>query len=188
MNEISRRDGTDLRLSAAERDEAVARIQTAYADGRLEEQEFDRRLREAIDAIYARDLEPLLEDLPREAPPVPTKPAKGSIVAYGSRIERTGRWAVPARLTPTILKGHLLLDLRAAQLLSDETVVRIRGYKSTIEIVVPPGVEIDSRGFAYKGKWVAERADDAPSPDRKTIRIRGIAYKSTVVVRRSGPV
>ncbi len=185
MNEISRRDDAEVRLSAAERDEAVARIQTAYADGRLEEQEFDRRLRDALDAVYERDLQPLLRDLPRAAPPAPA--AKGSIVAYGSRIERTGRWAVPARLRPTILKGHLLLDLRAAQLLSDETVVHIKGYKSTIEIVVPPGVEIDSRGFAYKGKWVGEQADDAPAPNRRVIRIRGVAYKSTVIVRRSGP-
>jgi hypothetical protein len=61
MDEISRRDNAEVRLSAAERDEAVARIQAAYADGRLEEQELDRRLRDALDAVYGRDLEPLLK-------------------------------------------------------------------------------------------------------------------------------
>jgi hypothetical protein len=186
MSEVSRRND-EVRLSTAERDEAVARIQTAYADGRLEEQELDRRLREALNAVFPRDLEPLLKDLPREPPRVPSSPPKSSIVAYGSRIERAGRWAVPPRLTPTIVKGHLVLDFRAAQLLGDETIVQVRGYKSTIEIIVPPGVEVESRGFAYKGQWTGGESGSGGAPCRRTIRIRGFAYKSKVIVRRSGP-
>ncbi len=184
MNELSRRD-REVRLSAAERDEAVARIQSAYVAGRLEEQELDRRLRGAIDAVYERDLAPLLDDLPLETPPAPTAAEKSSIVAYGSVVERTGRWVVPAALKPIIYKGHLVLDLRAAHLLSDDTVVRVTSYKSTIEIIVPAGVAVDSQYIAYKGQRTADPGEDEAAP-RKTVHIRGIAYKSKVVIRRSG--
>jgi hypothetical protein len=183
MNELSGGE-RGARASSAERDAAILRIQAAFAEGRIEEQELERRLREALDATHARDLEPLIVDLPQGEARPPAAPARESIRAYGSRIERTGRWTIPSRLVPTILKGHLLLDLRAAHLASPEAVVHLRSYKSTIEIVVPPGVDVEWRGFAYKGTWSAEPAGETRTPGRKTIRLRGIAYKSRLVVRK----
>ncbi|MFC4913413.1 DUF1707 and DUF4870 domain-containing protein [Actinomadura gamaensis] len=58
----------DLRVSNAERDEVVERLQVAYADGRLDHDEFDMRTHLAMTAKTRRDLDAVLLDLQ----PVPT--------------------------------------------------------------------------------------------------------------------
>ncbi len=52
------------RLSDAERDEAISALADAYVDGRLDAEEFERRMASASGATYAGDLDPLFADLP----------------------------------------------------------------------------------------------------------------------------
>lgn len=52
-----------MRVSQADRDEVVSRLQTAFSEGRLDENEFDERLDRAISARTHGDLAPLLKDL-----------------------------------------------------------------------------------------------------------------------------
>jgi hypothetical protein len=54
------------RLSDGERDEAISALGEAYAQGRLDAQEFEDRMAAAAAARYATDLDPLFVDLPRE--------------------------------------------------------------------------------------------------------------------------
>jgi hypothetical protein len=56
------------RLSDIERDEAIAALGDAYAEGRLDHDEFDVRLEAASRAVLASDLDPLFADLPRSRP------------------------------------------------------------------------------------------------------------------------
>lgn len=71
-----------LRTSQAERENVVEQLSNAFADGRLDQQEFDRRMHEAMTARTHADLAPLLADLPITGPaptpmppPMPTPPA-----------------------------------------------------------------------------------------------------------------
>lgn len=56
------------RLSDVERDEAIAALGDAYAEGRLDQDEFEVRLEAAARAVFAEDLDPLFTDLPRSRP------------------------------------------------------------------------------------------------------------------------
>jgi hypothetical protein len=63
-----RRADVPYRLSDGERDEAIAALADAYAEGRLDHDEFEVRLEAAARAVFAVDLDPLFTDLPRWHP------------------------------------------------------------------------------------------------------------------------
>src|ERR1700760_4363695 len=91
-----------VRASNAERDVVAGKLQDAFAEGRLDDDEFDQRMRAALTAKTHAELDVLLTDLP--AAPVsegpPPAPA-GSVrpgrlaVAYKGVVRRAGRWRVP---------------------------------------------------------------------------------------------
>jgi hypothetical protein len=57
-------DDQDMRVSDAERQAVADRLAVHYADGRLDQAEFDERTGRAISAKTRADLEGLLDDLP----------------------------------------------------------------------------------------------------------------------------
>ena len=65
---------TQIRIGDAERDRAVAALGDHFAAGRLNNDEFEQRMEQAIKARFNDDLEPLFVDLPRTVePPVEPK-------------------------------------------------------------------------------------------------------------------
>lgn len=58
-----------LRIGDAERDRAIAALGDHFAAGRLNTEEFEERVDQAIRARFNDDLEPLFVDLPRAAEP-----------------------------------------------------------------------------------------------------------------------
>jgi hypothetical protein len=180
-----------IRASDQERDAAVQRLQAAFAEGRLDDGEFDERMRAALAARTRADLAPLFADLPGAAAPAAGAGAAPVIggaaggpppgrrqIAYKNHVRRGGRWRVPGRYTSVIYKGGSVLDLRAAELESAVTTIRAVAYKSTIEIVVPPGVRVEMGGVG-----VSSELDETPGPDVAVIHVRGFAYKGLIVAR-----
>jgi hypothetical protein len=177
-----------IRASDRERDDAVQRLQTAFAEGRLNDLEFDQRMRTAMGARTRADLEPLFADLPvtsasaapSDRSPAPPATSSGRFqLAYKNHLRRGGRWRVPGRYTSVIYKGGGVLDLRAAELESPVTTIRALAYKSTIEIVVPPGVRVEMSGVGVS----SELDDDGPGPKDAVVHVRGFAYKGLIVAR-----
>jgi len=182
--QAERADGApSLRASNAERDAAVTRLQDAFAEGRLDDTVFDTRMRAALIATTHADLDTLLADLPPApagaAPvtgPDPTRAGRYAIAWKGS-VRRAGRWRVPDRYTTVVYKGGGTLDLRAAELLSPVTTIVAVAYKSTISLLVPPGVRVEMTGFGV----TQGQTDDLPlAPDAPVLHIRGITYKGSV--------
>src|ERR1700722_18920333 len=109
-----------LRVSDRDRDGGVQIVQAAFAEGRLDDDEFDQRMRAALTARTAADLEKLTADLPETVTsPVSRAPASARApgrfaIAFKSSIRRGGRWRVPARPTSGIYKGKGRLGLRGA--------------------------------------------------------------------------
>src|ERR1700736_301535 len=69
-----------VRASDRERDAVVQRVQQAFAEGRLDDTEFDERMRAALTARTHAELDILLADLPAEtaAPgPAPAPAGRG---------------------------------------------------------------------------------------------------------------
>jgi len=185
-----------VRASDRERDAVVQRVQQAFAEGRLDDTEFDERMRAALTARTRADLDGLLADLPAEtAAPgaVPVAAGRGSsgpgrvAIALKSSVRRGGRWRVPERYTAVVYKGSGWLDLRAAELSGPVTTFRAVAYKSQVMILVPPGVRVEMTGFG-----VTQGADeDDPGyrlpTDAPVIHVRGVAYKGTVEVTTRPP-
>src|SRR5947209_6091223 len=93
--------GPGTRASDRERDAVVQRVQDAFAEGRLDDAEFDERSRAALTARTHADLDALLADLPAAptaAGPASVLPGPGRFaVALKSSVRRAGRWRVPER-------------------------------------------------------------------------------------------
>jgi hypothetical protein len=184
MNEPDR-----IRASDQERDVTATRLQVAFGEGRIDDTEFDHRMRVALTAQTRADLANLVDDLPAEArgplpAPVGHQPSRLA-VAYKSAIRRAGRWRVPARYTAVVYKGSGWLDLRGAELTGHVTTIRAVAYKSRIDILVPPGVRVEAGGLG-----VSTGADDDSgplSPAAPVIHVQGCAYKGTVEVSTHPP-
>src|SRR4029077_3310124 len=110
-----------VRASDQERDAATQQLQQAFAEGRLDDTEFDGRMRTALTARTRADLDALLADLPAAGPasqPLdgPATAPGGLAVAFKGPVRRAGRWRVPERYRAVVYKGSGWLDLRAAEL------------------------------------------------------------------------
>jgi hypothetical protein len=181
-----------VRASDRERDAATQQLQAAFAEGRLDDAEFDERMRAALTARTRGQLDELLTDLPdsspgalsRPAAPVAGRPPGRFAITFKSSIRRAGRWRVPGRYTAVIYKGSGWLDLRAAELTAPVTTIMAVAYKSRVDILVPPGVRVEVGGF---GATTGEEDDAVLPPDAPVVHIRGYSYKGTIEARSRPP-
>jgi hypothetical protein len=181
------------RASDRERDAVVQRVQEAFAEGRLDDTEFDERMRAALTARTHADLDVLLTDLPAvsAAATVPAISGRGPgrfAIALKSSVRRAGRWRVPDRYTTVVYKGGGWLDLRAAELSGPVTTFLTVAYKSRVTILVPPGVRVEMTGFGVTQGLADEEDPGYRLPvDAPVIHVRGIAYKGTVEITTRPP-
>jgi hypothetical protein len=185
--------GAGVRVSDRERDAVVQRVQAAFAEGRLDDTEFDERMRAALTARTRGDLDVLLTDLPAEtAAPGPARAAAGRgpgrvAIALKSSVRRGGRWRVPERYTTVVYKGSGWLDLRAAELSGPVTTFVAVAYKSRVTILVPPGLRVEMTGFGVTQGADEEDPGYRLAADAPVIHVRGVAYKGTVEVTTRPP-
>ena len=179
------------RASDRERDAVVQRVQDAFAEGRLDDAEFDERSRAALTARTHSDLDALLADLPAasSAPgPAPVLPGPGRFaVALKSSVRRAGRWRVPERYTTVVYKGGGWLDLRAAELSGPVTTFLAVAYKSRVTILVPPNVRVEMTGLGVNQDVHDEDPGYRLPADAPVVHVRGIAYKGTVEIATRPP-
>lgn len=182
----------EIRASDRERDAATHQLQAAFAEGRLDDAEFDERMRAALTARTRGQLEQLLTDLPDPLPSAPGRsvaaaagrPPGRFAITFKSSIRRAGRWRVPEHYTAVIYKGTGWLDLRAAELTAPVTTIVAVAYKSRVDILVPPGVRVEVGGFGA----TTGAEDDAVLPsDAPVVHVRGYAYKGTIEARSRPP-
>jgi Domain of unknown function (DUF1707) len=182
MQELDRTLASD-----AERDAAAERLQVAFAEGRLTDSEFDQRMRSALTARTRAQLGGLVADLPERALEVRQDLALAAgtrgpgrlAVSFKSSVRRAGRWRVPRRYTAVIYKGSGVLDLRAAELTSPVTTIVAVAYKSQVDILVPPGVRVETGGFGAS-TGASDGADGPLPPGAPVVHVRGFTYRGTV--------
>ena len=92
-----------LRASDRERDAVVQQVQQAFAEGRLDDTEFDERMRAALTARTHGELDVLLADLP----------AEDGGAGTGARRGRAGAGAVRGRAEELGPAGRALAGARA---------------------------------------------------------------------------
>ena len=179
------------RASDLERDAVLQRVQQAFAEGRLDDAEFDERMRAALTARTYADLDVLITDLPAAAAPRMAHASGGRgpgrfAIALKSSVRRAGRWRVPSRYTTVVYKGGGRLDLRAAEFSGPVTTFLTVAYKSQVTILVPPSARVEMTGFG-----VTQGAEEDPGyrlpADAPVIHVRGIAYKGAVEITTHPP-
>ncbi len=180
-----------MRAGDRDRDAAVQRLQEAFAEGRLDDEEFDQRTRAALTARFSTDLAVLTTDLPDVAPRAPRAAAADLpgrapgrfAIAYKNSIRRGGRWRVPGQFRTIVYKGRGHIDLRAAELTAPVTTLFAVAYKSRIDVLVPLGVRVDLEGFGVSKGWSAEEDLESRLPaDAPVVHVRGVGYKGTIEV------
>ncbi|WP_078556630.1 DUF1707 domain-containing protein [Streptomyces sp. PCS3-D2] len=198
----------ELRASDADRDRVVERLRDAVAEGRLDMEEFEERLEAAYKSRTYAELEPLTADLPavagQAAPaPVPSAsaPAAGApwpgriggtgssalAVAVMSGFQRKGRWTVPPRFDAVAFWGGGELDLREADFAQREVVINCVAVMGGIEITVPPGVDVDVRGFGFMGAFDQRDSPGPTHPGAPRVVVTGFAFWGGVEVKIKKP-
>ncbi|WP_374774184.1 DUF1707 domain-containing protein [Streptomyces sp. NBC_01310] len=195
----------ELRASDADRERVVERLRDAVAEGRIDMEEFEERLEAAYKSRTYAELEPLTRDLPSPTGPaaraaaVPgsaAEPWRGRVggagtsttgVAVMSGFQRRGRWTVPARFDAVVFWGGGELDLREADFAEREVVINCVAIMGGIEITVPPGVELDVRGFGFMGAFDQRDSPGPPQPGAPRVVVTGFAFWGGVEVKVKHP-
>ncbi|MFD9407743.1 DUF1707 domain-containing protein [Streptomyces sp. NPDC059989] len=197
----------ELRASDADRDRVVERLRDAVAEGRLDMEEFEERLEAAYKSRTYAELEPLTRDLPAEPMPMPASspvpaafvsgsawPARiggtgtsATAVAVMSGFQRKGRWTVPARFDAVAFWGGGELDLREADFAQREVVINCVAIMGGIQITVPPGVEVDVRGFGLMGAFDQRDSPGPAQPGAPRVVVTGFAFWGGVEIKVKAP-
>lgn len=95
-----------------------------------------------------------------------------------------GRWAPPANMLAVAIMGGVELDFRDAVLTGEDVEINCFAFWGGVEILVPPGVHVDTRGFAILGGFDQEAEQEmAAPPGAPVIRINGLAIMGGVDVK-----
>jgi hypothetical protein len=108
----------------------------------------------------------------------------GYAVAVLGGARRGGRWR-PARATHVLaVMGGVDLDFREAVLPPGVTEVRIYTVMGGVEVLVPPGLNVESHGIGIMGAFEHTGADSMrPDPTAPTLRVSGIAVMGGVDIK-----
>lgn len=183
------------------RERTVEALCEHFARDALTVEEFERRVDRAHRAETTEELRALLRDLPggmgviearEEASVVDGREAdvpagrvreRSTVLAVCGGNKRRGRW-IPARRTLSVaVCGGVKLDFREASLGPGITEVHAMALCGGVEIVVPPGMAVESEGFAILGGF--ENVDTHPAsadPEGPVLRVRGFALCGSVGV------
>ncbi|MER7989532.1 DUF1707 domain-containing protein [Streptomyces noursei] len=198
-----------LRASDADRERVAEILRDALAEGRLDMAEFDERFDATYRARTYGELELITADLPASAPaPAPAplslrkEPATGgAVAAWSERItegakgstsgiavmggfERKGRWTIGRRFTAVCLMGGGELDLREANFAAGEVEISVWALMGGVNVIVPPGVEVETRGLGIMGGFDS-REDGVPGdPGAPRVIVSGLALMGGVGVER----
>ena len=196
--------GTDEieKLPFEESRERIINILTKhYTEGGLELEEFEKRLDLANMSQDVDSLVPLVTDLsplPRSGrsaqspsrhsansyPMMNEGPVKENsfLFSFMSGIARKGSWRPPKRLTSVTFMGAMELDLREALLPPGRSTINVFSVMGGVEILVPPGVNVEVQGIGIMGSF-EDKSSDIPHEGAPTLEINGFAFMAGVEVK-----
>ncbi|MFG2528077.1 DUF1707 domain-containing protein [Streptomyces sp. NPDC048516] len=196
-----------LRASDTDRERVAEILRNAVAEGRLAMEEFDERLDAVYKARTYRELEPLTADLPvaaTAAAPLSLRKESAAPTPWAERIvdgtqgssaglalmggfQRKGRWTIGRRFTAACLMGGGEIDLREAHFAGPEVVISCWVLMGGVNIMVPPGVEVEVRGLGLMGAFGSRENGVTGEPGAPRVIVNGLAMMGGVGVERKLP-
>jgi hypothetical protein len=183
-----------LRVSDAERDQALRVLSDHAAVGRLTLDELEERSSRALAAKTRGELATLTGDLPAEQgpdrPAPAPRPARKPVrwmVAIMSGSQRRGRFRASDRINAIAIMGGDELDLREAELEGGELTLNVVNFMGGATIYVPDSVELEMGGFSLMGGNTEIGSDRLPRPGAPVIRLRAWNLMGGVTIYRVPP-
>jgi hypothetical protein len=171
---MSRREH-DAELEDA-RARAIAELEVLHAGREIDAPEYEPP---ELDALDVPESTPTVGSSAELAHPADEH---GSVFAILTGVRRTGAWEPPENLSVLNMLGSVRLDFREAELLEGATEVVVTAILGGVEIIAPPGANVQSDGFALMGEFthVGHRS---PHPQSPLLRIRGFSLMGGVKVK-----
>lgn len=178
----------NIRISNAEREAIIGRLQSATEEGRLELDEFAERSQKVYEAKTYAEVERLLTDLPDEAgalsvPGVPRPSARVpdlELAPSFSSVKREGGWTVPAKIVAKPKYGSVKLDCRHAEFSSREVSLEVGLAFSSVEVVLPRGASALDDGVDLHGGSMHNGCHDSGGP---RLKVTGNNWFGSVKIR-----
>lgn len=186
------------------RERVIAQLCRGFAEEHLDADQLQARLDGAQRAATLDELTALVADLPAVVPPAAPVPAAGDgvQVAHPSQVAeqqfvvavmggacRRGAWTASRQLNVIAVMGGAELDFRQARMAPGVTELNVFALMGGVQVVVPPGVQVEMNGIALMGGFDEKiRADAPPAPGSPILRIGGFAMMGgvDVTVRHPG--
>jgi hypothetical protein len=175
-----------LRVSDADRNQAIDLLAAACAEGRLSLEEYSERSETALAARTAGDLAGVTADLPASLPAHPQADAAAAadeITAVLGNESRKGPWVVPPRLRVRSVLGDCHLEMQQAAIRQQVTTIDATARFGTVSIYVPDGIDVRMTGRAVLGAKSSELSGES-RPGAPVIVVNCDVICGSITVRR----
>jgi hypothetical protein len=186
---------------ALDRERAIQSLCAHYGHDHLTTQELELRFGRVYEATSDVELRGLLAGLP--ALPAPPAAGHGLAPLYSisaappsgekrhlvvmSELKKRGQWT-PARVnTVLVVAGAATFDLRDALLARGDMNFDVTVVMGEVKFIVPPGVRVESDGFAFMGAFDHQHSAPGDDADAPIVRISGSAVMGSLVIKTRLP-
>ncbi|MFE9725497.1 DUF1707 domain-containing protein [Streptomyces sp. NPDC005794] len=172
----------ELRASHDDRDAAVEQLRDAAAEGRIDLDELDSRLEQALTSKTHAELAVLTADLPRVIPPESRPPLvlKGGM--HGAS-RGPGRWEVPSHLVAHGGVGGVKLDFTRTRCNLTEVALEAYGEMAGVTIVIPEAWAVETGGMDPGVGGLKDKTTPDRLPGTPLIRLTGSGGMAGVIIR-----
>mgnify|MGYP000471441422 CR=1 FL=1 len=178
--------------SDADRDQARAVLQQAYADGRIRDDELEARLERLEHAASQSAVDATLEGLPTPSTALVPRPvdnaamvlateANSRLLGLMSGVTRKGHWHVPDVMSVNAFWGGVLLDFTDAIFTSSSVRIDARAVMGGVGLKVPDDVAVVSHGMGIMGGFA--NTVHEPERPRAVLHLHGFAFWGGVGVQ-----
>jgi hypothetical protein len=170
------------RASDAEREQAVATLRDASAEGRLTLEELADRTALAYRARTSAELAELTADLPGSGISAPPSTKRRAwVLSIFAPMTRRHRRLAPETVVLSLF-APTRLDLRSVSFPSGDAAITVVSAFAPVFVTVPEHIDVDTSVFAVFAP-VEEGAAGDPPPGAPRLRIRGLSLFGPVFVQ-----
>ncbi|MFJ4081376.1 DUF1707 domain-containing protein [Streptomyces iakyrus] len=172
----------EIRASHDDREAVVEQLRDAAAEGRIDLDELDSRLEQALKSKTYAELAVVTADLPRlnSSQSQPPLMLKGGI--YGAS-RGPGRWEVPGHVIARGGVGGVKVDFTRVECRLTEVAVEAYGETSGVTIIIPDGWAADTSGMDPGVGGLTDMTTPDRLPGTPLIRLTGSGGMAGVVIR-----